>query len=283
MTNAIITTKNWVDDASTITSTNAVASLPVTNLQDMQIVKVWRTSATSAVVDVDFGSQQAVEVISLIRHNLTQSGTLRFRLSNVSDFSTTVYDSGTFNGWPVAEQFGAFPWGVFSWGGVLDADVAADYTVSSYKILSSITLARYFRMDVSDATNPAGYVQAGRLIVSPAYRPSNNYAFGMEIEFVDNSRVQKSRGGQTYIDLVEKYRVATIDLFNLPESEVFGSLFNELDRRRGIGRDILLIPQPSDEFSFISQNLYGRIQSSTPIVNNVLELYGKQITVEELI
>jgi len=284
MSNMIISSSNVVDSATSITADSEVASLPVENLQDRQLVKVYRSDGDTTVqLDVDFGQGRIVDFVALIRHNISQTGTIRWRLSNVANFATTAYDSGVVDAWPVVEEFGTLPWGVFSWGGFLNPEVAANYTISSFDVLDSPVQARYLRIDIVDGDNADGYIQAGRLICGPSYRPSTNYGFGSQFEFVDDSRVVKSRGGQTFVDEVERFRRARFELINLPEAEIFGNVFNNIDRQRGIANDILVIPQPDDPSTWVTQNIYGRLVSTQPIVNRTLDYYGRVLEIEELI
>lgn len=284
MANMIISSTNLVDDASSISADSEVATLPVENLQDRQLVKVYRSDAATTIeIDVDFGQGRIVDFVALIRHNISQTGTIRWRLSNVSDFASTVYDSGNVDAWPVVEEFGTLPWGVFSWGGFLNPEVAANYTISSFDVLDSPVQARYLRINIIDSSNADGYIEAGRLICGPSYRPSTNYGFGAEFEFVDESRIVKSRGGQTFVDEVERFRRARFELLNLPEAEIFSNVFNNIDRLRGVAKDILVIPQPDDPSTWITQNIYGRLVSTQPIVNRALEYYGRALEIEELI
>jgi hypothetical protein len=281
-TNMIISSTNY-SDAGTVTVDDAVGTLPITNLQDRQIVKIWRNTQTTAQIDVDFGQGRIVDFAALIKHTISQTGKIRWRLSNASDFSSTVYDSGLIDAWPIVEEFGTLPWGVFSWGGYLNITVAAQYTISTFAVLSSPVQARYLRIDISDPDNTDGYIQAGRLIAGPAYKPSINYANGVEFEFVDDSRITKSRGGQTFVDEIERFRRIRFELINLPENEMFQNVFNAIDRLRGVAQDILIIPQPDEPTTWITQNIYGRITQTSPIVNSALTYYGRQIEVEELI
>ena len=281
-TNMIISSTNY-SDAGTVTVDDAVGTLPITNLQDRQIVKIWRNTQTTAQIDVDFGQGRIVDFAALIKHTISQTGKIRWRLSNASDFSSTVYDSGLIDAWPIVEEFGTLPWGVFSWGGYLNITVAAQYTISTFAVLSSPVQARYLRIDISDPDNTDGYIRAGRLIAGPAYKPSINYANGVEFEFVDDSRITKSRGGQTFVDEIERFRRIRFELINLPENEMFQNVFNAIDRLRGVAQDILIIPQPDEPTTWITQNIYGRITQTSPIVNSALNFYGRQIEVEELI
>jgi hypothetical protein len=284
MSNMIISSTNYSDEATSISADSEVATLPVENLQDRQLVKVYRSDGeTDVEIDVDFGQGRIIDFIALVRHNISQTGTIRWRLSNVSNFATTQYDSGEVDAWPIVEEFGTLPWGVFSWGGRINPEVAAQYQISSFAVLDSPVQARYLRINISDDDNAYGYIEAGRLISGPAYRPSTNYGFGVEIQFVDDSRIVKSRGGQTFVDEVERFRRIRFELQNLPEAEIFGNVFNNIDRLRGVAKDILVIPQPDDPKTWPTQNIYGRLVSTQPIINRTLELYGRTIEVEELI
>tara|TARA_R110000824_G_scaffold271664_2_gene460150 strand:- start:134 stop:982 length:849 start_codon:yes stop_codon:yes gene_type:complete len=279
--NMIIGILNYVDSPGTISADTAVGTLPVSNLQDRQLVKVFRNTATSSVITVDFGSIKTIDHVALVDHNITQAGTINIDLSTVSDFSVLAYDGAAEIAWPTAEEFGTLPWGVFVWGGILGSTVG--YKISSYAIMPTTIAARYLRITISDSTNTDGYIQAGRLVAGPSYVPSVNAAFGMEFEFVDNSRVSKSRGGQTFIDEVDRYRVCRFELRNIPQDEMMANVFNNLDRLRGVAKDVLIIPQPDDSDTWITQNVYGRVISSSPVYNTGMSLYGRQFEIEELI
>ena len=281
--NMIIAATNYVDLAASISADDEVATLPVENLQDRQIVKIWRNTQTTAQIDIDFSQGRIIDFAALIKHNISQTGTIRWRFSNVSNFATTQYDSGIVDAWPVVEEFGTLPWGVFTWGGYLNPQVAANYTISTFDVLDNAVQARYFRINISDPDNADGYLQAGRLLSGPSYQPSINYANGVEFEFIDESRITKSRGGQTFVDGVERFRRMRFELVNIPEAEIFGNIFNQVDRLRGVAQDILIIPQPDDPNTWITQNIYGRIAQTGPIVNSALNYYSRLIEVEELI
>jgi len=282
--NIVISTQNYVDSStSTLTVDSEVSSLPKENLQDLQIVKVWRSSSTSAQIDIDLGTVKILDLMSIINNNFSTSATIRWRVSTASDFSTTVYDTGVVDVWQPVEPFGSSPWGLFRWGGIPSEEQISLYTRNTFTFIANAVFGRYVRIEISDASNPDGYLQAGRLIVGPAYQPTVNYANGVEFEFVDNSRVTKSRGGQTFVDEVEKFRKMSFDLINLPEAEMFGNIFNNMDRVKGVSKDVLVIPQPDDSQTWITQNIYGRISEISPIVNTALDYYTRRIEIEEMI
>jgi hypothetical protein len=64
---------------------------------------------------------------------------------------------------------------------------------------------------------------------------------------------------------------------------MFGNIFNQVDRLRGVAQDILVIPQPDDPNTWTTQNIYGRIATTGPVVNSALDYYSRLIEVEELL
>ena len=273
-------------DEATLTAGSQVASLPVTNLQDRQIVKPWRTQVTtpaSTWVRAAFSQPQVIGVVALIRHNFSQGSRWRIRVGDDPTFATVSYDSGWLNVWPQIEEFGTLPWGVFQWGGLVPQEVATQITLSAYHLLPAPAVAQQLRIDIDDAANPAGYLQAGRLVAGPAYRPSRDMLYGWSIGFEDPSVVSKSRGGQTWIDVQERFRVLRFTLSNLNESEAFGNVFDYLFRRKGVAGDVLVIPRADRPDQFHNQAIYGRLRTLEPLTNPYFESFETNFEVEELL
>jgi hypothetical protein len=276
---------NRADEATLATGTQ-VASLPVTNLQERQIVRPWRTATTapaSTWVTANFLQPQTIGAVALIRHNFSQSSRWRVRLGYDSTFATVSYDSGWRDIWPQFEEFGALAWGVFQWGGLVPREVTAQITLSAYHLLPQPIVAQHLRIDIDDASNPDGFLQAGRLLAGPAYQPSRDMLYGWSIGFEDPSTVSKSRGGQTWIDVQERFRVLRFTLSNLSESEAFGNIFDYLFRRKGIAGDVLVIPRADRPNQYHNQAIYGRLRSLEPITNPYFESYETSFEVEELL
>jgi hypothetical protein len=283
--NALFVTVNRAD-AGTYTAGSQVGSLPVTNLADRQLTKVWRTSSVTASVtwfQVDLGASYILHAFALLAHNISQSGRWRVRISNEALMASTVYDSGSQLAWPTIGGFGSLPWGAFQWGGLLSATEAAEYTISSFHIMPSSLTARYVRVDVADEQNGSTFIEAGRFIAGPSYQPTLNIEYGWEIGFEDTSIITKSMGGQTYIDERARYRVIRFTLSNIDQVELYHNIFDYLDRRRGIVGDVLFIPQPSEPTLYLHEAIYGRLRVINAIGNP--DFSGRQRTfeLEELI
>jgi hypothetical protein len=282
----LITSTNYVDSATITAHTTEqdATYTPAENVQEMQLYKSYvANSKTYAYMDFDFGSEKIIDTVAIINHNLRQDiGTVRIRIGNDATFLTNEYDSGTLDAWPTVEEFGYLAWGEFHWGGILSGDATVDYKISFYKVLSQAVQARYMKIELSNATTP-DFIEFGRVFAGPSYRPTNSMKFGWDIMWIDNSIITKSINGNTFLDEKPRYRRITFTLPAIPQAEAFHNLFNSLDRRRGIAKDIIVIPQPSDETTFITHNIYGRMSQLYPVENRSPAYYDRTIRIEEII
>ena len=284
MANLIIAARNRADDG-TLSGGSWSATLPLANLQDRQLTRVARSADTqpaSTTMDVDLGAAKTISLVALLRHNLTQAGRWRVRISNASDFATVEYDSGWRDIWPAVTPFGQGLWGEFQWGGKLDGAEARTYGIGAYDVLAAPVFARHLRLELDDQGNPDGYLQAGRLVVSPAWRPSRNLSYGWELGHVDESRRVRSRGGQLYVDPAPKRRRLAFVIEHLSEDEMFGRAY-ELDRDKGVAGDVLVIVDPGNLAHLHRQAIYGALAETTPIANPAFDRFTKRFVIEELV
>lgn len=126
---------NW-----TATSTKAGDFSP-NNLNTDIVEQVWRSNngVTSAILECDTGVPQGIPVdtLALLNHNLTGSATITVQGSNDPGFGT------------INETFS-----------LLSTATNAYYIAPTFPIIQS----RYWRISISDATNPATYLQVGTII-----------------------------------------------------------------------------------------------------------------------
>jgi len=261
------------------------AGLPASNLGDRQpsLVARTETAATSdSWIDIDFGAQKPVSFIAVIRHNLTQSGRWRSRFAVDPAFAEVKHDTGFAPIWPTITPFGVGIWGEFNWGGRLSGEEAATYGISAIVTLPTPVIARYARIEFVDASNSDGYLQAGRLFVGTAWRPSINLQYGWSIEQIDPSRRVRSRGGQSFVDLQPRYRSLRFSIDYLEKDEMMGNAY-ELQRLKGIGGDIFVVVDPDDTTHRHRHTVYGVIRETAPIINPVPDRFSKAFTVDELL
>lgn len=284
MGTVLIAYRNEVDVA-TFSGGVWAAGLPVENLADPQPTRVARTNSADPVettTTLDFGSAMPIRFVALVRHNLTQTATWRIRLDDDAAMTTPLHDSGAIAVWPSIAPFGVGLWGEFNWGGRLSPEEAGTYGITAIQVLDTPVRARYMRLDMDDAGNPTGYVQAGRLVAGPAWQPSINLQLGWSIEQVDPSQKARSRGGQTYVDVQPRYRRLRFTVDFLGRDEMFGNAY-ELERLKGVGGDLLVMIDPDDLQHRHRHTVYGQLAESAPITNPVLGRFAKSFVIEELL
>lgn len=283
MSNMLIVYRNYVDEGS-LSGGDWSPGLPLANLAHRHPSRVARTAGTDATdtwFQLDLGAPRPIAFLGLLNHNLSQAGKWRIRVGQAADLAAPDYDSGWQPIWPRVQPFGAGLWGEFEWGGQLDSGLAETYGIGSYHLIGSPLRCRFARIDLADPPNGAGYLQAGRAIVAPVWRPTVNLQFGWSIEQVDDSRVVRSRGGQAYVDSRPKFRRLRFSLEHLAIDEMLAHAY-ELERIKGKGGDVLVMIDPEDTAHLHRRTVYGLIAETTPIINPFADRYSKEFVIEEL-
>lgn len=271
---------------TTLISGSAVGLLPVTNLQNPKLYKVWRTATVSASqtwVQANFTAKRTIGGVSLVRHNFSQNAKWRVRLGDDATFLTFDYDSGWMDVWPMRLEFGSLDWGSFDWGDILPQESLEEIVLNAYHLPEVSYSVFFLRIDIEDPDNEEGFLESGRLVAGPRYQPSINMQYGWSIGFEDDSTATKSRGGVLWGDEEERYRVARFQLVDLTEAELFNNIFDHIDRRKGILGDMVLIPQPSHLDQLHNQAFYGRLRKLDPNVNANYQGWDRTFEFEELL
>ncbi len=273
-----------------------VGQLPATNLLTTRLSRVWRTATLTAPAttgrtltaatwfELDLGATYQTQLVALIGHNLLGSAQWRVRLATVSNFSSTVYDSGVVDIWPSIPGYGGLSWGVFQWGDELSAAERLDHTGMGCVVLDAAVTARYLRIDLFDAANPDGHLQAGRLWVGPIWQPSINMELDWKIGFEDPSEITRGMGGEITVDERPRYRVVTLTIGHLPEDEMMFNVMEYLDRRKGTSGDFVFVPRPNSPEYFLFEAIYCRQRALNPIANPYVDSRrSRAFELEELI
>jgi hypothetical protein len=269
-------------DGSTLSGGSWQAAL--TNLQDRRLAKVARTTdctTANTQFKVDLGKDRKLQVISLISHNLTTQGTWRVLMGDDPTFATNKYDSGWKVAWPVVYPFGTLEWEDDNWwDGTISQDDRAGYPGILLNVLPTIVLARYVQVLFSDATNTAGYLQFGRLFVSPSWQSANNMSYGSSMNWETDTTVARSLGGTPYFDRKNPRRVDKFSLNFLSDAEAKAVVF-EMQRQLGMDGELLVAWDPSDALNLIRQSFVGRMRALNPITTVFLNNNSNAFEIEE--
>jgi hypothetical protein len=166
---------NEIDNTSyTLIASTEDASYPKENIQKLALNEVWHSDTDTAEyigVDAGAGNTITVTVAIIAGHNITNSATVIKLQGSDDNFSST----------PVDESF----------------------TYNSDKMYEFIGSAshRYWRVLVTDTTNPDSYIAIGRIFFGTYLTITNSFANSFEEVNNDTSTSSLSISGQTYGDI----------------------------------------------------------------------------------
>lgn len=247
---------------ATITAASAAASMPATNLNKVQPSDVWRsTSLSSQYIEIDLGGAKAVNLAALLFTNLTSAATIRIRAATSQANLTAApgYDPGTTNP---------------AWAGATQ-NVDRPHTLS---FLAAAQTYRWWRFDLTDAANPAGYFEAGRVFLANAFQGTRNYSYGAGRGFNDLSTVKDGFGGQQLIENKGKRPVLSFEAAWLTAAEQETMLEIE---RNAVDAQLLML-NPDAAATRMGAMYYGKTRFEA-LINASFTRYGTRFTVEGLI
>lgn len=216
----------------TVTGGSWQSTLPLGNLLLAPLSRKARsTNATEAFTyfDIDLITARGILLIALLRHNCSAAATVRIKGSTVSNFNSTVYDSGAVTLWPE---------------GYPTAENRLGYQADFYLPLPSVQTARYWRVAFSDTGNTSGYVELARCCLMAAWQPTLNMIYGAALGLETDTTSDRALGGATYFDRREPRRVQKFTLENLAEGEAFDRAF-KMQWQLGIDGEILFCHDPA--------------------------------------
>lgn len=260
-------------DAAALTGLGTIAAtLPVTNLQHMQPGKVCRwTSLATVAFRLDLGAAHPINFVALGPHNGTSAATWQIRAGASEAEAGVGFDSGIASMWPVTgrpqgydnERLWSLAW--FLRGGGPGAQTF-----------------RYWRIDIYDPANPAGYFDIGRVVLDAAWQPSKNLRYGWGLGWNDPSEIVQSIGGQSWPVRRKRGRVLTFTLGSMREPEMLG-IADEIARKRGTTEDIVVVRDP-EETTFLHKYLVqGQLETLDPLVNRVFGLFENNYRLKQLV
>lgn len=258
-------------DSATLSGGAWVESLPLENLQDRALARIARSidaDPESTWFDIAFDRQRTIDVIAFIAHNFSFSCRLRLRASDQSDFSTLKLDS-TFDAWPAVSgdwNIDELEWENDNyWLGSYTQEDTEGQTPIASRVLPSPVQARYWRIDIADSNNPAGYIDLGRVFIGNVFlRTKINMSYGASFGYEDSTGIETAISGAEYFDPREPIPVVRFELAYMSEEEAYAQAL-ELIRRAGLSKEVFFIFDPTDSTYAPQRNIYGRLRQLNPL------------------
>lgn len=271
MSNVILGVKNQIDVA-TLSGGSWLATLPLANLQNATKWLIARsTNATLAntKIRITLPNNPMIRVVALVNHNLSAAARVRIRVFLDASFATQIYASGWGDVWPsVYTGDGNVGWddptlGPFAPRPYTDEEKSG-YMWNYVRILSPSVFGTYWLIEIDDTSNPAGYVDIGRVFIGPGWSPTYNMAFGNTLGWESDTDVQKSIYGNEFFYAKRPCRVAQFSLPELSLDESMASVY-EIIKKSGIDKEVMFIYDPADTYHFIRRSFMGRLRQLSHI------------------
>lgn len=249
----------WVNraDAALLSATSEQASAPGSSVQVEHNSRKWYSVAgvNSASLIFDMLASVDCALLAVRASNLTAAATLRLRASDSDATGVTgeKYDSTTIN-----------------------AGAKAGYG-DAYLSFASAT-ARYWRLDMVDAS--LSILQVGRVFLGPKWAPVKALEYGWSMVSQDPSKVTKSYGGQSFVDVLPAPRIIQFTLNYQSEAEMYGNAF-AMARANGVAKDVLAVNDTAGAGYLSEQSVYGLCTASEPIVRASLNVFRQKFTIED--
>ena len=261
---AILYTNLADGDDATLTVSSAIASAQPENLQNPHTTRRWQgTLGENEYILIVFNSTVLVDTVGVFKMaGLTGSSELtdldatvatRIRVcsSDVTGNSGDIFDSGNVTG-------------------------QISYA-SLVKLLPAANLTKAIKIDIMAPGFSS--IGAGRLVVGARNTFSRNFTYGWSFGFNDLSRMNKSIGGQTFVELDDRYRVLSTT-FNCVSSTDRLSFVQEIDRLNGISTDVLFITDENST-NLGRDCVWGLIKDMSPPTQPYFDHFSKSYNVEE--
>lgn len=234
-----------VSDSTVTVSSNAVSSLQVQGNACLYLtrLRLYGATKTNAQLQALGGSEQEV----------------------AADF-----DSGLQNAWPAA------------WVAATSAEQQVNVRSLALYQLGSLQTYPYWRIDMVDEANPAGYLQLGRVFLGPAVQPAINMSYGAGIGYESRDLIVETDSGSEYGLRRPSPRVATFALEFASETEAMGTWL-EAQRQLGTYNELLFAWDPSDTTHLPRRSFLARLRKLSPLDTPWPNLWKTGFEVKELI
>lgn len=185
---------------------------------------------TDTTFTIDHGQQVAVKAVAIPEGNFGIDAEITVERSNVADFSV-IEASVTGPVYPVIYPLGTVP--SYSPYFIAGRPISRLAKMPWIAAFTSISVASYTRVSISDAANPDGYVEFPRLFMAGGYLPFYNMDLGAELKPLNRTRTRESIAGARFHDVRPARRQWSLTYQNIPHAELWSQLW-ELQAQLGV-------------------------------------------------
>ncbi len=257
-------------------------------LLDPVIGRVARsTSADPAATQMVAALDRPREVGGVVLAGHTMSTAARWIVQGFRDAALTdcVYNPEGLSAEAFPRLFRTrdLPWSHPNWwsGKPLAEDIGR-VTTSAILLFDRSVAARWWRIRIIDPTNPAGWIDIGKVLFGPVVDLKVNYVPGAALTVLDESRMSQAVSGTRYFDKRGKRRRMAFGFSQMREADVFSKLF-DLTAQLGVTEELFLIPNPLDAVNLQRRSFVAHLKEPTALEQVALRRLSASFIAEELI
>lgn len=271
-------------DSTTLSGGSWLAALPLNNIKNRLINKVAR-STNLTLANTQFTitkpDDSRINVIAVVGHNLSLSA--KYKITAFSG-ATLIYTADWQPAYPIIYPSGVLEWEDNNfWTGTPTQDDITGTVRSLIHILPNSLLATSVKIEFDDTTNPATYIDVGRVFIGKSWSPVLGIALGgATLKWETKTDTQESLGGSEYFQRRTPYRVANFTLPLLTEAEGLTNAY-EIMRGAGIDKEVLYIHSSSDTEQAFRRRFLGRLRQLSPIEYPVYSRTSTAFEIKEII
>lgn len=264
-----------IADTSTITASSTAGVTTTDNLKKDAKSLIWRATGTGATLTVSFGGLKTIRGVVLPFTNLTALAKI------------TVTPTGGTGTTPITDLLACPYKQTDSWDSAYLPQGANSYAYGSgtyarawfptAQTCTGLTIA------ISDSTNPAGYVEASRLIIGDYWSPTYNTSFGLVSAPKSLSANSRTESGDLVTNRGIQYNTMSFDLTWLTAAD--RAIFTKIIKSNGINKPLLisLFPDATEDFDKEQTfQIYGKLTSMPDLTHSMYSIYGSKIDIEEI-
>lgn len=284
MSNILLGYPNYAD-AAALSGGDWSPTLPLTNVRTRLFGQVARTTSADLLdtqFAVDLGAQKSIALVALTDHNLTAGAVLRVTGAADGDFLDIQYQSAWVRAWPWLGLW-ALEWRQPEfWSGGLSKAALAQYRPVSLVVPETKIWARYWRVEISDTSNPDGYVQIGRLYLCDGYRPETNISYGRGLGYESRTIQAQATSGAKFFERRQPVRVLQAELDWMSEGEAYERVM-QMQRALDTSEEVFYVEKPSEPSSYLQRAFPACFRKLSPIAWPHFASHRTPIELEELI
>lgn len=272
MANLRIVYDNLTDTTSGLTaSSTAPGSVVASNLKTDIKSEVWRSVGTSETLTLTWAATQSINVVCFPFSSFSNTATIDVKFYTLAADTVAAATTGAVQCCNTA--FNTSPKGVNSYA----------YGGSTYAVVYfSSRNVQKIEIVISDASNPLGYIEAGRLVVGSYWSPENNAEYGVDVVSTETTKHERNDAGDLRTDKGVMFKEMNVDLSLMPAAD--RNTLWKIVRGNGMNKPIFLSLNPdatdkSDEQMYM---IYGKLKKGSAFKYQFLNQFNSQLDLEEV-